>query len=462
MTIFIIVVLMFLFLLGLAIPQKALYRSNEQYEHWKSDHPVISGLIISLGLNNIYVAPVTVFFLCLFFVNLIVVLGHRVPVVLRRAYLLGRKEALAGVEKTEATSGARALEVDGCGADVSAKGLGTELSGMLKKRWWFVIGPNEAGALIAVKNRFSPLGFILFHLSFLLCLAGGLLVMYTRFSGNLVLTEGQEFYSDIRQFRLIKNYPKLFHSLPELGIILTRVIPHYERGAGTDLTVSAKIRYFSDVSDEVVRVNEPIKKGAVSILASDVGYSPLMLLRDRDGREIQSDYFSLKVDNGREDSLSFQRLPYKVFVRFYPDYAEVQGKAVTRSRDLRNPAMRMRIEKSGKVLFDGIRRQGQPAEFDSYSLTFGDVRYWVDFFVVREYGSSLLFIGFFCGIAGLIMRLVFFQKVLRVKVDVDSRHRRIYISGRSEYYQQTFKEEFDRLVADLEKDLVPEMAGAHR
>lgn len=66
-TIFIIAVLLALFLVGLIIPQKVLFTSRAQFDQWNADHPALAGVINALRLNEVYVAPITVFFLALFF-----------------------------------------------------------------------------------------------------------------------------------------------------------------------------------------------------------------------------------------------------------------------------------------------------------------------------------------------------------------------------------------------------------
>ncbi|MDA8084228.1 MAG: cytochrome c biogenesis protein ResB [Nitrospiraceae bacterium] len=455
MTIVIIMVLLLIFFLGLVVPQKKLYLSRGQYDRWRTDYPITSLVIEKLGLNEIYTSPLTVASLGIFFVNLMVVLAHRIPIVLRRSYLIGGATAAAGIENIREDPTSLKIFVDNV-SHADKTSVSDSVAVFLRGHFWSVIGRPAGGSFLAVKNRYSPFGFLFFHLSFLLCLIGGLLLHYTRFSGNLVLTEGQEFHADMSQFRIIKNDPKIFKALPDFGLSLIRVAPRYEGKVGTDLDVIIRMKYLQENLDAVMKVNEPINKGAISILAEDIGVSPLFVLRKKSGEEIQGGYFSLKILRGDEDSFKFPGLPYRISVRFYPDYYEHDGATDTRSLEIRNPVLRMRVELGDKVLYDAFRRPGEWASFGDYELSCRDIRYWVDFLIVREYGNVPLYLGFFFGAAGLIIRLVFTQKLVRVHVAETCGGYKLFIKGNSEYYPQTFAGELDGIVSALKAHLLAE------
>jgi len=447
-TVIIISALLALFLSGLLIPQKTLFTSREQFEQWNADHPLLSLVITGLKLNEIYVAPVTVVFLALFFLNLLAVLAHRVPHVLRRAYVIDRRSAVEGLEKVKNDPQAHTIVLRGTTQGAAGVAAGQAAS-FFRKRFWSVMTADDGRSFIAVRNRLSPLGFLLFHVSFFLCLAGGLLVMYTRFSGNLLLTEGEEFQSNIAQFRKISREPKIFHALPELRIALRKVFPTYEGSTGTDLKVSMQIQYFKEAFEAVSRINEPIRKGAISILPENIGISPLFVLHGPGGAEASGGYFILNVLKGEEDSFQFPDLPYTVFVRFYPDFTEEAGKPVSRSLDIRNPVFHIRVQEGERTLAEGYRRPGEGIRFGAHELSCSEIRYWVDLLVVREYGDTPIAVGFILGAVGLIMRLIFYQKTVRVHIEELDDATVLYVGGNGEYYQHTFREELERLAAAL-------------
>src|SRR3990172_5610738 len=182
-TITIIAVLTVLFFSGLVIPQKRFYQSRAQYEEWKSNYPYFSAVVEFFRLNEIYVAPVTIVFFAVFFANLLAVTLSRFPVVLRRAYLTDGGRSGASMSRIRELPEVRVLSVDNCRVTTEVhKDTVKAIEVFFRKRMWSIIPTGDANSLLALRNRYSPFGFLFFHFSFILCLIVGLLVSYTRFS----------------------------------------------------------------------------------------------------------------------------------------------------------------------------------------------------------------------------------------------------------------------------------------
>jgi len=447
-TVFIISVLLLLYFTGLLIPQKAYIPSPQAYADWKSNFPLFSTVVELFQLNEIYLAPITIFFLVLFFINLLVVLGHRLPTLLKRMYIvpLSAQDRIALVGPPP--DDARLIPVPTGGPPIDETVLN-----FLKKRFWTVVGGDRSRSFFAVKNRYSPLGFLFFHTSFLLCLAGGLLVFFTRFTGAFILTEGQEFTPEMKNFHRIYQDAKLMKKLPPFSMRLEKALPQYENNVSTDLDVDIALTDEDRTETVRVKVNQPVKRGALSILARDVGVAPLMVLRDRAGREIAGSFFSLNVMKGDEDSFDYPDIPYVFTVRFYPDYVEREGKPFSRSRMLSNPVIQIGVTKNQHTIFAGLLPIKHHITFDGLTLSFEEVRYWVEFYVIREYGNYALIAGFLLGVTGLIMRLIFYQRTLRLFVFEGPDGLRLALSGKSEYYPHSFQHEIAQLAESLEKQL---------
>jgi len=441
----IIALLILIYFLGLIIPQKWMFETMAQYDEWTGRN-VLYMLLDLIGFTNIYLSPLTILLLGLFFINLIVVISNRIPITLRKAYIGARPPCFT----VEDIKKGEHIRIPLTGIKEENKVL-IKIGRYFRKKRWYIIEDKQNRTLFALKNRFSPLGFLLFHLSFLLCLVGGLMITYTRFSGNLALTEGQRFDGDITQFHRIKHEPKILHALPALGLYVEKVHPFYEGNVPVELVVVMKVLYDDEVKREVLRVNEPIKRGPLSIIVENIGVSPLFIVRGPSGEVIDGAYVSLNVLNGQEDSFQFDTdRRFKFYVRFFPDYFVKDGVEGTRSIELRNPAIHLLIEKNGKTIYNGTIMQGQRAEMGPFSISFEDIRYWADFLIVREYGKGPLVTGFILAAIGLIMRLVFYQKRLRFAIEGEEDERVLYIDGRSEYFQYGFKEDMANISRKLE------------
>jgi len=441
---FIIGLLILIYFLGLIIPQKWMFETKSQYDEWVGRN-ILNMFLDFIGFTNIYLSPLTIFLLGIFFINLVVVISNRIPLILRKAYI-GTTPPSFTVEDIKRGEHKR-IPLSGIKED----NLLEKAKQFFKKHRWYVVEDEQRKTLFALRNRFSPLGFLLFHFSFLLCLIGGLLITYTRFSGNLTLTEGQAFNGDIKQFHRIMNEPKVLHALPALGLYVEKIHPFYENNVPTELVVVMKVFYSGNVKREILRVNEPIKRGPLNIIVEKIGVSPLFVVRGPSGEVIDGAYVSLNVLNGQQDSFQFDTdRRFKFYVRFFPDYIVEDGIESTGSIELKNPAIHLLIEKNGETIYNDTIMIGEGAEMDPFTISFEDIRYWAEFLVVREYGKGPLVAGFVFAAIGLIMRLVFYQKRLRLAVEGKDDKALLYIDGRSEYFQYGFHGEVERISRRLE------------
>ena len=126
---------------------------------------------------------------------------------------------------------------------------------------------------------------------------------------------------------------------------------------------------------------------------------------------------------------------------------------------MKNPAMLLTVTKDRKVVYQGIIKMGEYADLGTYSIGFQDVRYWVEFQIVREYGKIPLIAGFIFAGIGLIMRLVFYQKRLRLAIEYEKDKPLLYLDGRSEYFKFSFEDEMEKLVHGLDKFLTGKKKG---
>ncbi len=432
-----------IYILGLFLPQKWMFDSDIAYEVW-TDESIVNSILDYIGFTDIYTSPLTIALLTVFFVNLLVVTVNRVPVILKRAYMRGELPEFSADE----IKGSKDVRVIASGMDEEK--TCEKIGEFFRKRSFFFRKARGDKVYIAVKNRYSPIGFLLFHLSFVLCLIGGLMLSYTRFSGNLPLTEGQSFTGDMTQFRKLNKEPKMLKEFPSLELRLEEVRPIYEQNIPTRLTAVLQVRYDGELSREVIEVNEPVHRGQLSIIAQSIGISPLFIIKAPDGSEIDGAWVSLNVLNGEEDSFQFEKDPsVKFYVNFYPDYIVENGEERSKSIELKNPAVHLKIMKDFKKLYDGTLMKNEYAQMGLVKIGFSDIRYWVDFIIIREYGKLPLVLGFLFAAVGLIMRLVFYQKRMRLAVVGENDSTVVYVDGRSEYFQHSYKDEMDKLVDDL-------------
>ncbi|MCK5602244.1 hypothetical protein KAR91_10255, partial [Candidatus Pacearchaeota archaeon] len=86
-TVYLIACLIAVYMSGLLIPQKVFFQTRDDYEAWLETFPVVFHFLDVVGFTDIYLSPVTLFFLTLFFINLIIVTMERIPLLIRQSHI---------------------------------------------------------------------------------------------------------------------------------------------------------------------------------------------------------------------------------------------------------------------------------------------------------------------------------------------------------------------------------------
>ena len=436
-TIFLIISLSVLFLLGLLIPQKELL-GKEAYLQWRADHPALLSLLETLQLTDLYRSTLSLSLWGLFFLNLLLVMAPRIPATWRNCFhpelpkapasLLGRKNY-------------RRLE------EKSIDSLARELKG---EGYTLFPGPQS---LLALKNRLSPLGTILFHLSFVMILVGGASTVYTRFRAEADVAVGETFSGE---YSKILKRPRV-GEIPPTSFTVTSVKPTYfDRNVTLDLSVDIESRH----GLRSYGVNRPYRDGSLSFIVSDIDVAPLFLLQDAAGRELDGAVVKLKVLKGEPDEFSLAG--YRFRALFHTDYlgsGEAKGDnqqslpqalkqhAAGRSQDreIVNPAFTLEVYRGETLVASGLVRPGEGLSFEGKRILFSAYDYWVHFYAGSERGLPLVYGGFLLMTLALILRLGFPRK----EIAAFSEEGTLHLAGRGEYYPLIFQEQFEKIIARL-------------
>ena len=438
--------LILIYFLGLVLPQKWMFEGREQYEQWL-DESLLNRLLDLTGFTDIYTSPLTLVLLGVFFITLLLVIDARIPLRLKKSFIRSGPPRI-----NTATVKAKEMTVE-LQVGMDAGRVGQVLRGVSRRLGYSLMQGEAKGTFMALKHRFSPIGFLLFHLSFFLCLLGALTISYTRFSGKLTLTEGQSFQGDIKQFHRIIDTPKMLKALPELRLRLEEVHPTYEHDVPSSLEALLMVSDRSGTRFESIDVNKPIRRGALTIHANTIGVSPLVEIFGPSGQVIDGAYVALNVLNDQRDSFKFDTdSRYNFEVLFYPDHEVVDGRDTTRSIEMNNPVFYFSITEEDWQIFRGTVRPGQLVEFGNFKLKISDIKYWVEFLIVREYGKYPLIVGFLFAAVGLVMRLIFYQKRIMIVHEPHGDGQVVYIDGKSEYFPYSFGQEIEHFHQELSKE----------
>lgn len=415
-----------LLLLNIVVPQRAVLGPERFEALIEGRGPIARFLLLDLGLSSLSTSPVFFLVLTLFFVNLALVLAVRVRPTWRRTRLPERsgKTVRGWARAKESFVEARPPDLGAAEVTRILRGFGFQVRRQEERSYW------------GVKHRTAPLGFLLFHLSFFLLCAGGLMLYSTRFVGVAILSEGQAFaggYSEILRRPRIGGPPALRFVVEEIETEIDR---------GEPVHLGASFRLSRGLSSTVLesRVNHPAKWGTSSILVEQAGLAPILWFQDRQGFTLDRVVVPSRTRSLEPTTLEVAEDRYTIIV--HP--LGPQAPFPTRSERARTP-LRLQVIENEVLVFDGELRQGEVADLASGRLVLEEVRYWVGVRVISERGGGVLSAGFLIGILGLVWRLLWYRREVIVSWDDEN----VSVVGRAEYFSHRFETELRQLVSML-------------
>jgi hypothetical protein len=78
-----------------------------------------------------------------------------------------------------------------------------------------------------------------------------------------------------------------------------------------------------------------------------------------------------------------------------------------------------------------------------------DMPFWVRFYVIKQRGLSIVYIGFAIATIAVIWRLIFFRREIIGAVREQDGERSLLVAGRSEYYKSLAEDEFDKMFGEI-------------
>ena len=414
-----------LLLLNVMLPQAAVLGEQSYADILQRSTPLARFVLESLQFGRMATSPVFLAVLALFFLNLVAVLAMRFGPTWRRITLRPRSEqglqSWARLEESLASPLPEAWST----AEVARtlRGFGYRVRRPGERTYW------------AVKHRTAPLGFLLFHLSFLLFCAGGTMIFYTRFVGSAVLSEGQQFsgeYGSIERQRPLG-------AAPELRFSLEAADPRFEKGEPVHLGAVFSFEQPGGALKRPARVNHPARWGTTSLLVNRAGVAPVLWLQDQSGFTLDRVVVPVRT-RGQPTEIELADGSVRAFVHPLGDDAAFPTREL-----LGQTALRLQVTRESVVVFDGSLRPGEAARLDHGRLVLEELRYWVGVRIVSERGGGLLIAGFLVGILGLIWRLLWYRREVALTWD----ERGFHLVGRSEFFSTRFRQELSSIFSTL-------------
>lgn len=379
----------------------------------------------------------------LFFVNLIICEIKWIPVVIRRCRKLrfpvvpqdlerfrhkieirGSKFDLSGLERHLKWRGYKV-----CEPEIEEHGL----------KYDFCSPPPVLSLLFAHRGRFSPIGNIVFHISFLFLLTGVLVSLFFRFEGSARVTEGYPFSGSIAEYTAVSASP--LAPLPNVSFSLEKISSKFWEGRQLFTDLRADMAYKEGRGS--AWLSSPLNISGARVTVSSIGITPMYILKNKEGKELDAGFVNLAVFvPGTEDHFQIPGFPHQIFVSFYPDYEINDGKVINRSMELNNPAYFLKIFRGRLLVYSGLIRPKEELAFESLRLSFPEMRYWGQFRIIKDPGFLFVWIAFIFFTIGLAWRLLFYRREVVVVREGDT----AFLYGNSDYYFGLFENRLRFLV----------------
>ena len=419
-----------MFLLGLVIPQKSVVKAL--YIQWQAHSPRLVAVLDALQFTTIYSSPIMMTLWALFFLNLALVMWQRIPLIKSRIAISEKKLVDPTTAGGYSFRGSFPLQLNQDSSTILK---------FLRSRGYQAL--TEGDRFYAVKNRLSPVAFGLFHISFFLILLGGMISIYTRFTGVIDLAEGEVFQGEVERYVPVPTMPKI-GSPPHVAFKIVKIVPLVSGNTPTGVKIQ-----LVDPENRIheIDVNRPYNVGNTSFVFKDLGMAPLFIIKDPAGKELDGAYVKLNVVSGREDAFAMAGFTFRV--RFYPDFVVEKGVPLSRTREFNNPVFIVTVERGGQTITRGVIPRNGSLSFAGYRLEMKEMPFYARFVVIKEDGLPILYAGFALASLAVFWRFILYRREIIGTVKEENGVHRLIVAGRSEFYKSLAEDEFTKLFSDM-------------
>jgi cytochrome c biogenesis protein len=423
-------------ILGTLIPQ---HRSPAEYA---ARYGQLSSVLIRLEITKLYQAWWFISLLFLFSLNIIVCTLIRLSPKLKRALapaLEKEKKRLLSLKVKAHFSKSTDLETT---AELAHKGLASKRYKVKEKRHENVI------LLLGRKRMLGLFGSDIVHFGLLVIIAGGIVSSLGGFRTNLIINEGQTLSVPRADFKIrLDKFETEF----------------YPNGAVKDWKSTLSIIEDGNVLfDRTIEVNHPLSYKGFVLYQSSYGYNwenpTLFLLIKKSADPSYKKQVKLKVGETvrfKDEDIDITAL------HFVPDFIiNEENQVATRSMKPNNPAVLIRGQRDGEVIFSAWAFAKYPDFDQMHSNREHDFKFEFTDFEAAQYsgieaakdpGVNLVWVG--CGFLMIGLCIAFFWPPREIKLILEKKDGKTHVvaGGIATKNREDFKNEFENMAESLRR-----------
>ena len=300
-------------------------------------------------------------------------------------------------------------------------------------------------------------GSVLFHLSLLILLVGALASVWTRSEGSFILTEGQSFYGASAEYVARKPAALPWSGVGDFEVVLQKFEPEF--GQPPTYTSKLVLREDGDAVETLeVRTFQAGSYAGRTFYQKEHGFSPRFVVKTAD-EHVLFDGFVALASHLSEENVRYENIFFiadkslKIEGELFPEAVQQEGQWHSLSPLPKHPVFLTRIEQEGALVFEGPIALDETLQLKDLSVSFTELRYWSGLQMVTDLGVPVLYVGFFLGCLGLIIRTIFTEESLWLTQTTTPGGTSITLCGTAERDQALFVEKFEKMVDGLRTEL---------
>ena len=432
-------------ILGTHVPQKSQLKS-EVYNTWKTNHPVQADIFEKLGFTHLFSSSLFITLAALLFANTAFCARNMLVNAVRRLgnKTFQKKAYISGLENSTAIETGKEYE-----HVIKALISVLEFNGYKASQ--------QENCIFAQKNRFGVLSTPLFHVCILFIIAAAVYGSMERMEGDMRLIEGQTLSEEHGNYMFINEGAFFNEKHQKFDITLEKFYADYKdengisRGAAGELVISENGQ---KLKNDIVYSNHLMTYKGYTFLGNVYGLAPLLILMNPDGSVYSGSYITASdLDSSGRYVASFEMgdtgLEGGLMVYMT---ANLASEKITQSEVEQAPILFLKIFYGGKEIYDGTLRLNDTVRIGDKYLGFYDIKYWSNFYVVKDKGYLLVYAGFGLMTLSLISFFIIPKKVW-VEVVGDEKSTTIHIGGKADKFRSLYEEEYRMLVNKIEERL---------
>jgi len=447
LAIILIFIIILLSIIGTHIPQKSQLKP-EVYNTWKNNHPEEAVIFEGIGFTNLFSSVIFLGILLLLFISTIFCIKTMLSSALRRLNSTSQFQSMAYIKELENNTVLMTRKAQNRAI--------SEIDDVLRSNGYRVF--HDKNRIFAQKARHGVLGIPLFHICILFIILASVYGSIGRMEGDMRLIEGQLLSEDHENYMFINEGPFFNENHKKFDITLEKFYPDYKDETGTPRGPAGKLSISENgkkMKTGVVYLNNLVDYDGYTFLGNVYGLAPLLILLNQDGTVFSGSYIAASDTDSSGRYTAYFDIGDTGIEGGLMVYmtANLTSEKITASQTEQVPVLFLKVFDRGKEIYDGTMRLNDTVKISDKYLGFYDIKYWSNFYVVKDDGTILVYTGI--GLITFSLVMIFFIVPKRVYAEIieEDDETKIYLGGRADKFRFLYKEEYCSLVNNIKERL---------